>query len=82
MSFTKWWYKKWGKVYIVKDEDGNRIADVITEANARLIAAAPDMYEALKNVCKECFHDSVCGKSKLSKLCNISKLLKQIEGDK
>lgn len=31
----------------VEDADGNRIAAVNTEANARLIAAAPSMYDAL-----------------------------------
>jgi hypothetical protein len=36
-----------------KDGRGQYIGGPVTEANARLIAAAPDMYEALKSIVED-----------------------------
>ena len=50
------------------------------EANANLIAAAPDMYEALKNVCHNGCHESTADEFCLH--CYVAKALRKARGEK
>lgn len=52
-----------GKITIRQHLDGSRKADEL-EANARLISAAPDMYEALKHALSDM--------DKIDELCKIA----------
>ena len=45
-------------------------------ANANLISAAPDMYEALKEACLDCD----CSNNKLCEGCHINKALRRARG--
>ena len=38
----------------IRGGDGDLLAEVCGEANANLIAAAPDLYEALETTCEYC----------------------------
>lgn len=52
-NFTKgeWKYEKGdGNYWTIQSVQAEQIGDCINEANARLIAAAPEMYEILKRI--------------------------------
>ena len=59
-----------------KDGDLEYFAWAYNDDDARLIAAAPDMYEALKLTCIVCFRDS----PENCKDCVVKKALKKAEG--
>lgn len=50
------------------------------EANANLIAAAPDMYEALETVCGACVYVKLAGE-KCCEYCVIRKALRKARGE-
>ena len=50
------------------------------EANANLIAAAPDMYEALETVCGSCIYVKLAG-GKCCEYCVIQKALRKAGGE-
>ncbi len=71
MEYTKGEWKAseqeqdfYGKDYYavrsIHDGRIQRVADVWIEANAHLIAAAPDMYEALKSIVKDVDETGYC----------------------
>jgi len=49
----------WSNLWDVYDEDGNALVRDKTLENARLIAAAPDMLEALRDMIDELRHDEL-----------------------
>ena len=79
---------------VIIDEDAARIAQVfirdevdeetqdkfeeIKDANANLIAAAPDMYEALKESCLDCLLEQ---DKDLCDSCYIGKALRKARGE-
>ena len=68
---------------LVETEDGELIAEVSqfgdsSEANTKLIAAAPDMYEALEYACSELCHPE-CNKKTCSS-CKIQHTIIKAEG--
>ena len=66
------WVEIDGKIVIVSKGKN-------AKANANLIAAAPDMYEALDDVCKGCL-----GKLETNctcRVCNIGKALRKARGE-
>lgn len=71
-------------------EKGGRVADVFAyeedqaHANAALIAAAPEMYEMLKNICEGCANNRVMFAENVEgdcSACKISDLLKKARGE-
>ena len=56
------WVRYYWVTAVIQDKDGGEVLGIsewirVNEPDLRLIAAAPDMYEALSFVCKECDHD-------------------------
>ena len=66
---------------VIRDEQLEIIGwcDVNNEANANLIAAAPDMYEALKNVCHNGCPESTADEFCLH--CYVAKALRKARGE-
>jgi len=65
MNYTKgkWKVDKQGRDYpnmVIEPTSGRVIADCYdSEANAHLIASAPDMYEALREICRRYDEDGI-----------------------
>ena len=66
---------------VIRDEQLEIIGwcDVNNEANANLMAAAPDMYEALKNVCHNGCRESTADEFCLH--CYVAKALRKARGE-
>lgn len=80
ITLGEWDYLKNGEEYIVHS-DGNNIAWVESEADARLIAFAPEMYSTLASVVVELeiLNPQCCGIVELKEY--IDGLLARIDGD-
>ena len=88
-KFTKGpWKRKDNFVYSpMFDEDDTLFVSIAVActgiapaiANANLIAAAPDMYEALKNVCHNGCHESTADEFCLH--CYVAKALRKARGE-
>ena len=68
--------RAFGVAIIPHHEEQNRISWEIKESNARLIAAAPDMLEALQSVAAWNEHEDACDEC-LSGPCSVGRPLRQ-----
>ena len=72
-------------IAVIQDKDGEEVLGIsewirVNEPDLQLISAAPDMYEALEDVCKGCL-----GKLETNctcRVCKIGKALRKARGEK
>ena len=71
-------------IAVIQDKDGEEVLGIsewirVNEPDLRLIAAAPDMYEALLDCCGECVDtfesDSAC------RVCSVGHALRKARGE-
>ena len=67
-------------IAVIQDKDGEEVLGIsewirVNESDLQLIAAAPDMYEALSFVCKECDHECY-------ERCPVRVALRKARGEK
>ena len=71
-------------IAVIQDKDGEEVLGIsewirVNEPDLQLIAAAPEMYEALEDVCKGCL-----GKLETNctcRVCQIGKALRKARGE-
>ena len=71
-------YKHGHGAWVVRSPDGYLIAENMAGQDAALLAAAPDMYDALYSVCVACKmrdHETEC------KLCTVEAALRKARGE-
>lgn len=72
-------------IAVIQDKNGEEVLGIsewirVNEPDLRLIAAAPDMYEALETVCGACIYVKLAGK-KCCKYCVINNALRKARGE-
>lgn len=81
-KFTPWHVSKthslFGK-YTVLNCEGFVVAEALTKDEAELIAAAPELYEALESACTNMSMGYVC--TKMCQGCPIGKALRKARGE-
>ena len=77
-----WKYKKYPCWYIGQELEDTYLAQTYSEANARLIAAAPEMYDELYEALQLCAgHSSYEGDDFDEQAKSIRELLARIDGE-
>ena len=80
-NWVFWKNKKYPYWYVGKEGSERYIATVDKEANARLIAAAPEMYKLLKFFCEDKAIDEDRFDDYLAAIFEAKKLFNFIDGD-
>ena len=67
-----------GEIVTARDENGEQevVADYVRKRDAHLIAAAPEMYEALKKTCSNALDLGLCTESSCATCQNMAALKK------